>query len=51
MFIGSAPLGALQAGAVSRALGAPAALQLGAAALAMIILAVAWRVPEMARAR
>jgi MFS family permease len=51
MFIGSAPVGALQAGAVSRALGAPAALQLGAAALAAIVLAVAWRVPEMARAR
>ncbi len=51
MFIGTAPIGALQAGAVSRALDAPAALQLGAVVLAAILLAVAWRVPEIARVR
>ncbi|HET7231226.1 MAG TPA: MFS transporter [Longimicrobium sp.] len=51
MFIGTAPLGALQAGALSRALAAPTALQIGAALLAVIVIVVAWRVPEMARAR
>ncbi|HEU4557868.1 MAG TPA: MFS transporter [Longimicrobium sp.] len=51
MFIGSTPIGALQAGALSRALDAPTALQLGVAVLAMIMLAVAWRVPELGRAK
>lgn len=51
MFVGTAPVGALQAGALSKALDAPAALQIGAAVLAVIVIAVAWRVPELARAR
>jgi MFS family permease len=50
MFIGSAPLGALQAGAVSRWLGAPVALQAGAVVLAATLLFAAWRVPELANA-
>lgn len=51
MFVGTAPIGALQAGALSHALDAPAALQIGAAVLVMIVMAVAWRMPELARAR
>jgi len=51
MFVGTAPLGALQAGAVSHWLSAPAALQLGAMALAVTLLFAAWRVPELANAR
>jgi len=48
--VGTAPLGALQAGAVSRWLGAPAALQIGAVVLAATLLFAAWRVPELANA-
>ncbi|HET7463327.1 MAG TPA: MFS transporter [Longimicrobium sp.] len=51
MFVGTAPVGALQAGALSKALDAPTALQIGAAVLAVVVIAVAWRVPELARAR
>jgi len=51
MFVGTAPIGALQAGALSKALDAPSALQIGAAVLAVIVVAVAWRVPELVRAR
>jgi MFS family permease len=51
MFVGTAPLGALQAGAVSKWLGAPAELQIGAVLLAAILLFTAWRVPELANAR
>jgi MFS family permease len=47
MFVGTAPLGALQAGAVSRWLGAPIALQGGAVVLAATLLVAAWRVPEL----
>jgi MFS family permease len=47
MFVGTAPLGALQAGAVSRWLGAPVALQAGAVMLAATLLFAAWRVPEL----
>jgi MFS family permease len=50
MFVGSAPLGALQAGAVSRWLGAPVALQAGAVVLTATLLFAAWRVPELANA-
>ena len=50
MFVGTAPLGALQAGAVSRWLGAPAALQIGAVVLAATLLVAAWRVPELRNA-
>lgn len=51
MFVGTAPLGALQAGAVSRWLGAPAELQIGAVLLVAILLYAAWRVPELANAQ
>jgi MFS family permease len=51
MFVGTAPISALQAGAVSHWLGAPAALQLGAVALTATLLLAAWRVPELANAR
>jgi MFS family permease len=47
MFMGTAPLGALQAGAVSRWLGAPIALQAGAVVLAATLLVAALRVPEL----
>jgi MFS family permease len=50
MFVGTAPLGALQAGAVSKWLGAPIALQAGAVVLAVTLLAAAWRVPELPNA-
>lgn len=50
MFVGTAPLGALQAGAVSKWFGAPVALQAGAVVLAVTLLAVAWRVPELPNA-
>lgn len=50
MFIGMAPLGALQAGALARLYGAPAALAVGATALVGIIVYVAIRVPELRRA-
>ncbi|MFL5383177.1 MAG: MFS transporter [Longimicrobiaceae bacterium] len=50
MFVGTAPLGALQAGAVSKWFGAPIALQAGAVALAATLLAAAWRVPELPNA-
>ena len=51
MFVGTSPLGALQAGAVSRWLGAPVALQAGAVVLAATLLFAAWRVPELPNAR
>ena len=51
MFLGMTPLGSLQAGALARALGAPAALALGCAAFLVVVLAVAWRIPELRAAR
>jgi MFS family permease len=51
MFIGMAPLGSLQAGALARWLGAPGALRAGAAALVLVLAWIAWRVPELAEAR
>jgi uncharacterized MnhB-related membrane protein len=51
MFLGMTPLGSLQAGAVARVLGAPAALLIGAAALLAVLAYIALRVPEVARAR
>jgi predicted MFS family arabinose efflux permease len=50
MFMGTAPLGALQAGAVSKWFGAPFALQAGAVVLAVTLLVAAWRVPELPNA-
>jgi MFS family permease len=51
MFIGMAPLGALQAGALARAFGAPLALTAGSLVLLATIGIVALRVPELRRAR
>jgi MFS family permease len=47
MFLGMAPLGSLQAGALARWLGAPVALALGSSALLVVTLLVWWRVPEL----
>jgi transposase len=47
MFLGMSPIGAMQAGALARWLGAPVALTLGAAALLLVIAAVWLRVPEL----
>lgn len=51
MFLGMAPLGSLQAGALARWFGAPAGLAAGAAALALVVAGVAWRVPELRELR
>lgn len=50
MFIGMTPLGALQAGALARWIGAPYALAAGAGALLLIVGWVALNVPELAAA-
>jgi MFS family permease len=47
MFLGMAPLGSLQAGALARWIGAPLALAIGATTLLLVTLAVWWRVPEL----
>lgn len=47
MFVGTGPIGSLQAGAAARVLGAPVAVAAGAALLIGVIACVAWRVPEM----
>jgi len=47
MFLGMAPLGSLQAGALARWIGAPLALAIGATSLLLVTLAVWWRVPEL----
>jgi MFS family permease len=47
MFLGMTPIGSLQAGAMARLVGAPGALLVGAAAFLGILLAVAWRIPEL----
>lgn len=51
MFLGMMPVGSLVAGALARVLGAPAAVELGAAALLVVLAWVAARVPEVRRAR
>jgi MFS family permease len=51
MFLGMTPIGALQAGALSRAVGAPYAVAIGAAVLFAIMVTVAVRVPELRRVR
>lgn len=51
MFLGMTPLGALQAGAMARWLGAPAALALGAVALLAVVGTVAVMVPELREVR
>jgi MFS family permease len=47
MFIGMTPLGALQAGALARWFGAPAALTGGACALLLILAWIAMNIPEL----
>lgn len=47
MFIGMAPLGALQSGAVARWFGAPAALTAGACALLLILAWMVMNIPEL----
>jgi MFS family permease len=49
MFLGMAPLGSLQAGAIARWLGAPVALSLGAVALLLVVFTV-WRLTPSLRA-
>lgn len=51
MFLGMTPLGALQAGAMARWLGAPLALAIGTVALLLVIGVVAARVPELREVR
>jgi MFS family permease len=51
MFLGMTPLGALQAGAMARWLGAPAALALGAVALLAVVGTVTVMVPELREVR
>jgi MFS family permease len=51
MFIGMAPLGALQAGAVSRWLSASACITIGAVVMIGVLLWIAWRVPELGEVR
>lgn len=51
MFLGMTPIGALQAGALSRVVGAPYAVAIGAAVLFAVMVAVAVRVPELRRVR
>ena len=51
MFLGMTPIGSLQAGALARVLDAPTALAVGVAAFAVVVLVVAWRVPELRTAR
>lgn len=51
MFVGMAPLGSLQAGALARWAGAPFAIGAGAAAFIVVVLVVAWRIPELRAAR
>ena len=50
MFVGMTPVGALQAGALARAFGAPAALAAGGGVLLIIIAWIAVNVPELAAA-
>jgi MFS family permease len=49
MFVGMAPLGALQAGAFAERFGAPAAVALGGAISALAVAIAGWRVPELRR--
>ncbi|MDB4951362.1 MAG: hypothetical protein JWM27_4011 [Gemmatimonadetes bacterium] len=51
MFLGMTPLGSVQAGAMARWFGAPAALAIGAAVFLVLVAWVTFRVPEVRRAR
>ncbi len=47
VFVGLAPLGSLQMGALAERIGPSAAVALGGAATALAVAAAAWRVPEL----
>ncbi|HEU5262534.1 MAG TPA: MFS transporter [Gemmatimonadales bacterium] len=49
VFVGLAPLGAFQLGALAQRIGAPAAVALGGAVSALAVALAAWRVPELRR--
>lgn len=49
MFLGMSPLGALQAGAVANALGAPAAVRIGVLLSGGAALTLFWRLPQLRR--
>src|SRR2546426_955978 len=49
VFVGLAPLGALQVGALAERIGPPAAVALGGAATAVAVAVAAWRVPALRR--
>lgn len=51
MFLGMAPLGSLQAGALAGVVGAPVAVALGAGALLVVVVCVGVLVPEVRRVR
>ncbi|HEU0015366.1 MAG TPA: MFS transporter [Longimicrobium sp.] len=50
MFIGMAPLGSLQAGALARWFGAPTAVAIGATAMLAVLAYITLRIPELRRA-
>jgi MFS family permease len=47
MFVGMAPIGAFQAGAVAERFGAPLAVAAGGVVSALAVVVLAWRVPEL----
>jgi len=47
VFVGLAPLGSFQMGALAERIGTPAAVALGGAATALAVALAAWRVPEL----
>src|SRR5881396_446042 len=49
VFVGLAPLGSFQMGALAERIGTPAAVALGGAATALAVVLAAWRVPELRR--
>ena len=49
VFVGLAPLGSLQVGALAERIGPPAAVALGGAATAVAVAVAAWRVPALRR--
>src|SRR2546430_10155113 len=48
-FVGLAPLGAFQVGALAERIGTPHAVALGGALTALAVALAAWRVPELRR--
>ena len=51
MFLGMTPVGSIQAGALARWFGAPAALAIGSGVLLLTVLLVWSRVPELREVR